>query len=92
MSFLKKKKSAREISEEISEGKIEPQHLGKMTVEVIDQIIFALGNTKPMFRGSKWKKSFEIVKQEIMKKISRNERSIYCQIQLKDLERVSNQR
>jgi len=92
MSFLRKKKSAREIAKEISEGKRDPEHLGKMTVEVIDQLIFALGYTKPMFRGSKWKKSFENVKENIMKKLSRNENSIICQFQLNALERVQNQR
>jgi len=86
------KESAREIAKKISEGKSDPQHLGKYTAEMIDQEIFSLGNTKPMFRNLKWIKSFENLRFEIMKKISRNERSIYCQIQLKDLERIENQR
>ena len=86
------KESAREIAKKISEGKLAPEHLGKYSVEMIDQEIFSLGNTKPMFRDSKWKKRAQKIKEEILKKISRNERSIYCQIQLKDLEGVDNQR
>ena len=93
MSFLKrKKKTAREISKEISEGKREPEHLGKMSIEVIDQLIYSLGNTKPMFRDSKWNKSYENVKDAIMKKLARNENSIICQFQLNSLEGVGNQR
>ncbi len=86
------KESAREIAKKISEGKTDPQHLGKYTAEMIDQEIFSLGNQKPMFRDSKWKKRLETIKDEILKKISRNQQSIYCQIQLRDLERVQNQR
>lgn len=88
----KKKKSAREISKEISDGKREVEHLGKYTAEMIDQEIFSLGNEKPMFRDSKWKKRFDKIKEEIMEKLSRNQNSIYCQIQLQSLERVDNQR
>ena len=86
------KDSAREIAKKITDGKLEPQHLGKYSAEMIDQEIFSLGNTKPAFRNLKWIKSFENLRFEIMKKISRNERSVYCQIQLKDLERIENQR
>jgi len=86
------KESAREIAKKISEGKLAPEHLGKYSVEMIDQEIFSLGNTKPAFRDQKWIKKFTTIHEEIMNKLSRNERSIYCQIQLKDLERVSNQR
>jgi len=86
------KDSAREIAKKITDGKSEPQHLGKYSAEMIDQEIFSLGNTKPAFRDQKWIKKFSTIHEEIMKKISRNERSVYCQIQLKDLERVSNQR
>lgn len=86
------KDSAREIAKKITDAKLEPQHLGKYSAEMIDQEIFSLGNTKPAFRDQKWIKKFTTIHEEIMKKISRNERSVYCQIQLKDLERVSNQR
>jgi len=87
-----KKKSDREISEEISEGKKEPEHLGKYTKEIIDQELIALEQTKSMFRESKWKKRVESVKDAIMKKLSRNENSIICQFHLNQLERIENQR
>lgn len=86
------KDSAREIAKKITDGKLDSQHLGKYSAEMIDQEIFSLGNTKPAFRDQKWIKKFSTIHEEIMKKISRNERSVYCQIQLKDLERLSNQR
>jgi len=92
VSFLKRKKTAREISKDITEGKKEPEHLGKMSIEVIDQLIFSLGNTNPMFRNSKWNKSYENVKDAIMKRLSKNENSIICQVQLNSLELVGNQR
>jgi len=87
-----KKKSAREIATDISEGKREPEHLGKYTKETIDQELIALEQTKSMFRESKWKKRVESVKEAIMKKISRNENSIICQFHLRTLERIENQR
>jgi len=90
--FDGKKKSAREISKEISEGKKEPEHLGKYTKEIIDQELFSLENTKPAFRSSKWIKRVESVKDAIMKKLSRNENSIICQFHLRQLERIENQR
>ncbi len=86
------KDSAREIAKKISEGKLAPEHLGKYSVEMIDQEIFSLANTKPMFRDSKWTMKAGTIREQIMKKISRNQQSIYCQIQLRDLERVENQR
>jgi len=92
MSFLKKKKSAREISKEISEGKEEPQHLGKYSAEMVTQEIYSLQNSKPMFRDFKWKKRFETVRQAVMKKLSRNENSIMCQYWLKNLELIENER
>jgi len=87
-----KKKSDRDISKEISEGKREPEHLGKYTKEVIDQELIALEQTNPMFRESKWIKRVESVKDAIMKKLSRNENSIICQSHLRQLERIENQR
>jgi len=93
LSFLKrKKKTAREIAKEISEGKQEPQHLGKYTKEMIDQELFSLENTKPMFRESKWTKRIEKIREEIHKKLSRNSNSIICQFHLRRLERIVNQR
>ncbi len=86
------KESAREIAKKISEGKLDPQHLGKYTKEMIDQELFSLENQKPMFRDSKWKKRVESVREAIMKKLSRNENSIICQFQLRKLEAIENQR
>ena len=59
---------------------------------MIDQELFSLENTNPMFRNSKWKKRVETVREAIMKKLSRNEHSVICQFQLRNLERVDNQR
>ncbi len=86
------KDSAREIAKKISEGKLAPEHLGKYSAEMIDQELFSLENSQPMFRDSKWKKKFETIHQEIMKKLSRNKDSIICQIQLRKLEWIENQR
>ena len=41
----KKRKSAREISKEISQGKIKPQHLGKKSFAVLQQELFSLKNS-----------------------------------------------
>jgi len=86
------KKSAREIAKAISDGIREPQHIGKYTKEMIDQELFSLDNTKPMFRDSKWKKRAQTVRDAIMKKLSRNEHSIICQFHLRQLERIENVR
>ncbi len=86
------KESAREIAKKISEGTTDPQHLGKYTKEMIDQELFSLENQKPMFRDSKWKKRVESVRKAIMEKISRNKDSIICQIHLRHLEWIVNQR
>jgi len=87
-----KKKSAREISKEISEGTGDPEHLGKYSAEQIDQEIYSLENTKPMFRDSKWKKRYESVEKSIKEKLSRNNESLMCQVWLGNLRRVDNQR
>jgi len=93
LSFLKRKKqSAREISQEISEGKREPEHLGKYTSEMLTQEIYSLQNTKPMFRDLKFQKRFETVRQAVMNKLSRNENSIMCQYWLRNLELIENER
>jgi len=86
------KKTAREIAKSISDGDSEPKHIGKYTKEMIDQELFSLENTKPMFRNSKWKKRAETVREAIMKKLSRNEDSIICQFHLRRLEAIENQR
>ena len=85
-------KSARDTAKKITDGIKEPQHLGKYTAEMIDQEIFSLRNTKPNFRAGKWDDRFNKVKQEIMKKLSRNERSIMCQYWLNEMEGIHNQR
>jgi len=86
------KESAREIAKKISEGTTDPQHLGKYTKEMIDQELFSLENQKPMFRESKWKKRVQSIREAIMNKLSRNKDSIICQIQLRKLEWIVNQR
>jgi len=86
------KESAREIAKKISEGKEDPQHLGKYSKEMIDQELFSLENQKPMFRDSKWKKRVQSVREAIMNKLSRNKDSIICQFQLRKLEAIENQR
>lgn len=86
MSFLKKK-SPREQAE-----KSEPHHIGKYSIEMIDQELFSLENTKPMFRDPKWHKKVISIHEAIQKRLSKNENSIICQIQLTALERIENQR
>ena len=86
------KESAREIAKKISEGKNDPEHLGKYSKEMIDQELFSLENQKPMFRDSKWKKRVQSVREAIMNKLSRNKDSIICQIHLRHLEWIVNQR
>jgi len=93
VSFLKKKKekSPREQAKQFSyDG--ESKHIGKYSIEVIDQELFSLENTKPMFRDSKWLKRTTTIKEEISKKLSRNENSIICQLQFNTLMRILNQR
>jgi len=86
------KDSARKISEKITSGKLPAQHLGDQNYETINQEIYSLRNTKPAFRAGKWDKRFETVKNSIMKKISRNKDSIMCQVWLRDLEAIHNER
>jgi len=93
MGFKEKIKSgARETAKKITEGKLPAQHLGDQNYETINQEIYSLRNTKPMFRGGTWNKRFETVKESIMKKLSRNSQSIMCQIWLRDLEAIFNER
>ena len=86
------KETARETSHKISEGIKVPQHLGKYTAPMIEQEIYSLANTKPSFRAGKWDSRLTTVKAEIGKKLARNENSIMCQVWLRDLERISNER
>ncbi len=82
----------RKTAEKITEGTIPNQHLGDQNYETINQEIFSLRNTKPAFRAGKWDKRFETVKDSIMKKLSRNGNSIMCQVWLRDLEAIFNER
>ena len=82
----------RKTAEEIPKGNIGTTHLGDQNYETINQEIFSLRNTKPAFRAGKWDKRFETVKDSIMKKLSRNGNSIMCQVWLRDLEAIFNER
>lgn len=62
-SIMLKKKSAREISEEISKEEKEPEHLGQHTPETLQQELFSLKNTKPDFRDKTWFAKFERIKR-----------------------------
>lgn len=86
------KESARETSKKITDGLKSPQHLGKYTAPMINQEIFSLANTKPAFRAGKWDSRFDKVKEAVMAKLSRNENSIMCQVWLRDLEKIKNER
>jgi len=57
--------SARKIAESISNKLRETEHLGKHTPETLQQELFSLRNTKPMFRDSKWRKRFDRITEEI---------------------------
>lgn len=86
------KESVRLTAGKISEGKLPTQHLGNQNYETINQEIFSLRNIKPAFRAGKWDKRFETVKESILKKLSRNSNSIMCQVWLRDLETIHNER
>jgi len=62
----------RRLAKKISSGELENQHIGKHTVQTIQQEIFSLKNTNPMFRGSKWKKRYAKVKDDINKNFGDN--------------------
>ena len=71
MGFKEKlKKSAREVSQSISDGSTQTQHLGKYSYEALSQELIALSQTRPMFRDSKWKKRFIVIEHEIKLKLS----------------------
>jgi len=57
--------SARTIAEKITKSLRDPEHLGKHTPETLQQELFSLRNTKPMFRDSKWRKRFDRISEEI---------------------------
>jgi len=86
------KSKARETAELITEGKLPAQHLGKFTAPMIEQEIFSLGNTKPAFRDSKFDDKFDEITKAILEKLSRNQNSIMCQVWLRNLEKIKNER
>ena len=86
------KDKIRKTAEKITEGTIQTQHLGDQNYETINQEIFSLRNTKPAFRAGKWNSRFDSVKDSIMKKLSRNGNSIMCQVWLKEMEAIFNER
>jgi len=93
MGFKDKfKKTARETAEKITEGKLPTQHLGKFTAPMIEQELFSLANTKPAFRDTKFADKFDEITKAIMEKLSRNQNSIMCQVWLKTLEKIKNER
>jgi len=57
----------RRIAEKITSGKLQPQHIGTHTEASLTQEIWSLKNTNPMFRGSKWKKRYAKVEDDIKK-------------------------
>jgi len=81
------KKSARKEAQES-----EPHHIGKHTIETLNQNIFSLENTKPMFREKKWNSKLNEIKEAVKARISKNQDSDVCQYLLKSLERIENQR
>ena len=49
------KETAREISKKITTGELKPQQLGSHTLETFSQELISLGQTRPMFRTTKWR-------------------------------------
>ena len=86
------KKTPREISKKITDGVLPAQHLGKFTAPMIEQEIFSLANTKPAFRNEKFDDKFDEITKAIMEKLSRNSNSIMCQVWLRNLEKIKNER
>ena len=62
-----KKKSARDQSKEITDGDSKEHHIGKMSIEVLDQEITSLKNTKPMFRDDEWRAKFNKLSEVVAK-------------------------
>ncbi len=86
------KENPRETSAKITEGKKEPQHLGNYSHEMVQQEIFSLQNTKPMFRAGKWNKRFDTVTNVILKNISQGQNLAQNQEWLRNLELIYNER
>ncbi len=84
------KESWRKTAEKISKGVIENQHLGSHSSETIDQELYSLENTKPMFRDSKWHKNCRNLRAKILNEIARGKRTY--QQAIIQLNRIENQR
>ena len=68
-----KKNSPREIAKKITDKVSKEHHLGSMSIEVLEQEIFSLKNTNPMFRDLDWQKKFEKI-TKIVNEIEKNPR------------------
>ncbi len=62
-----KKKTPREQSKDISEGKTEVHHIGLKSVSVLQQEYFSLINTKEPFRDQRWLEKWHGMVTEILK-------------------------
>ncbi|MBA7492265.1 hypothetical protein ES702_02814 [subsurface metagenome] len=90
MGGLKEKftSTGRGISKSITDG-AESVHIGSHTPETTSQELYSLRNTKPAFRGSKWKKRAEGIRKSIMSEISKNQpRYQYYLIELNQIEEM----
>jgi len=82
--------SARKKAEKISKGVLENQHLGSHSSETIDQELYALEITKPMFRDGKWHKKARSIRAEILNEIAKG-KTMY-QIKLIRLNQIEERR
>lgn len=74
----------RRLAEKITSGSMGSQHLGQQTEATLNQEIFSLKNTNPMFRGSKWKKRYEKVEHDIKEHIKDKKKKIKFMSKLMD--------
>ena len=66
-SSKKEKSTAREESKLITEGKIQPKHLGRKGSAVYQAEFFSFVNVKEPFRDHNWKQKFKVLNEEIQK-------------------------
>ncbi len=71
----KLKESWRKTAEKISKGVVENQHLGSHSSKTIDQELYSLENTKPMFRDKKWFHKSRDIRANILNGISHGKRN-----------------
>jgi len=89
MGLKEKFKSARETSEKISSGILEPQHLGKHNLESVGAELFSLQNERPMFRDKKWRQRLQSIKEVCLNKIAKGDSHFQNSlIQLKIIEEM----